>query len=226
MRVLAIDTTEAACSAALLCDGEVRERFEIAPRRHSELILPMMQALLQEAGLSLTQLHALAFARGPGSFTGVRIASSVVQACALGADLPVLPVSSLLALAQGAYRESAVPRVLAGLDARMQEVYWAACVCEQGVMTLQDGEQVCAPEQVPLPDGEAWLGVGGAFAAYEQVLKERLGNGLGDVLGQAQIHACDLLPLAERAYRQGAGVPAELALPVYLRDQVAQKPKA
>ena len=126
MRLLAIDTAEIACSAALLIDGEVVERFEIAPRRHSELILGMMQSLLDEAGLRLADMDALAFGRGPGSFTGLRIAAAVIQGSAWGADLPVVAVSNLRGVAQGVHREQGASKVLAGFDARMGEVYWGA----------------------------------------------------------------------------------------------------
>ena len=122
MKLLAIDTSEDACSAALCVGDEILERFEIAPRRHTELILPMMDGLLKEAGLSLRGLDALAFARGPGSFTGVRIATAIVQGVALGAGLAVVPVSSLQALAQGARRVHGAGQVLSALDARMREV--------------------------------------------------------------------------------------------------------
>jgi len=224
MKLLAIDTTEAACSAALLYDGHIVERFEIAPRRHSELILPMMEGLLHEAGIGLAQLDALAFARGPGSFTGVRIATAVIQGAATAADLPVLPVSSLLALAQGAAREHGASRVLAGFDARMHEVYWAQCVADaDGIMLLSASETVCAPQQVPLPAEGRWTGVGGAFAAYGEVLQQRLGERLADSYPDAMVQARDVVQLAARDFAAGLAVSAEQGLPVYLRDQVAQK---
>ena len=136
MKLLAIDTSEDACSAALCVGDEILERFEIAPRRHTELILPMMDGLLAEAGLSLRGLDALAFARGPGSFTGIRIATSIVQGAALGAGLAVVPVSSLQALAQGARRLHGAGQVLSALDARMREVYWGAYRADDaGIMT-------------------------------------------------------------------------------------------
>jgi tRNA threonylcarbamoyladenosine biosynthesis protein TsaB len=224
MKLLAIDTTEAACSAALLVDNEVIERFEIAPRRHSELILPMMDALLQEAGFSLAQLDALAFARGPGSFTGVRIATAVVQGAATAAGLPVVPVSSLLALAQGAMRSAGADKVLAGFDARMHEVYWAACTRgEDGLATLRSPEQVCAPDAVPLPGDAGWVGVGSAWESYAEPLQRRLGDRVIAPEATAMVHAQDVARLARAAFACSGGVPAEQALPVYLRDQVARK---
>jgi tRNA threonylcarbamoyladenosine biosynthesis protein TsaB len=225
MKLLAIDTTEAACSAALLYDRQIIDRFTIAPRRHSELVLPMMDELLHEAGLRLSQLDALAFARGPGSFTGVRIACAVVQGAATAADLPVVPVSSLLALAQSAAGVNDAQRVLAGFDARMQEVYWAQCVSDaDGLMRLDGEEQVCAPQSVPVPADGAWIGVGGAFSAYGEILQRRLGDRLVDVRAEATVQARDLVRLAARDFDAGFAVPAEQALPVYLRDQVAKKP--
>ena len=124
-RILAIETSSAACSAALSVDGEVVERDALAPRQHAALILPMIESLLAESGCAVGELDAIAFGRGPGSFTGVRIAASIVQGIAFAADLPVIPVSTLAALAFGAMRESSVPRVIAALDARREEVYWA-----------------------------------------------------------------------------------------------------
>jgi len=119
VRLLALDTTEAGCSAALWLEGQLTERFEVVPRRHSERLLPMMDGLLRDAGIALRGLDAIAFARGPGSFTGLRIAASVAQGAAFGADLPVVPVSSLQALAQGVFRGAGVSRVMVALDARM-----------------------------------------------------------------------------------------------------------
>lgn len=224
MKLLAIDTTEAACSAALMVDNEINERFEIAPRRHSELILPMMEHLLADSGLQLSALDGLAFARGPGSFTGVRIATAVIQGVATASDLPVVPVSSLLALAQGAMREHGVDRVLAGFDARMNEVYWAACVADaEGLAELLGDESVCAPQSVPLPGDGGWFATGSAWASYAEALAARLPGVKGHVDATAMVHAGDVARLGLRALQQGGGVAAERALPVYLRDRVAQK---
>lgn len=224
MKLLAIDTTEAACSAALWLDGDVVERFEVAPRQHSALILPMMTGLLEQAGLRLDDLDGLAFARGPGSFTGVRIATAVIQGVALGADLPVAPVSSLLALAQGAMDRHGKDRILAGFDARMNEVYWSVCrLGEDGLATLSGEEQVCSPQQVPVPVEGDWCAVGSAWQSYSGALSERLGSSLGRIDADAMVHAADVARLGAGLLEQGHGVDATHALPVYLRDQVARK---
>lgn len=226
MKLLAIDTTEAACSAALYLDGTVSARYEIAPRRHSALILPMLQQLLADAGLALAQLDGLAFARGPGSFTGVRIAAGVIQGVALGADLPVVPVSSLQALAQRALREHDARHVLAAFDARMNEVYWLAGVAgAQGLVSPLTDEQVLAPDQVILPAGDNWLGVGSGWGAYHDILAGLAGAALAGTLPELTVHAHDVALLGAAGLAAGQGVAAELALPVYLRDQVAVKAK-
>jgi len=226
MKLLAIDTTEAACSAALYLDGTVSARYEIAPRRHSALILPMLQQLLADAGLALAQLDGLAFARGPGSFTGVRIAAGVIQGVALGADLPVVPVSSLQALAQRALREHDARHVLAAFDARMNEVYWLAGVAgAQGLVSSLTDEQVLAPDQVILPAGDNWLGVGSGWGAYHDILAGLAGAALAGTLPELTVHAHDVALLGAAGLAVGQGVAAELALPVYLRDQVAVKAK-
>ena len=143
MKILALDTATEACSAALLIDGEIRERFEIAPRAHARLLLPMLEDLLAEAGLKPAQLDAIAFGRGPGSFTGLRIAASVAQGIAFAADLPVLPVSTLAALAWPALRAARADQVFAAIDARMGEIYCAGFgLAAQGELLMLSEEQV------------------------------------------------------------------------------------
>ena len=224
MKVLAIDTCEDACSAALYLDGAVTERFEIAPRRHSVLILPMMDGLLAEAGMGLTALDGLAFGRGPGSFTGVRIAAGVIQGAAFGADLPVAPVSTLLALAQRAHREVGATRVLAAFDARMGEVYWGPCVLgEAGVMQSAARECVAPPDAVAVPPGPGWTGAGSGWDAYGEILSTRVAGRVQRILPGVQVQARDVALLGAAILTAGAGVAAEHAVPVYLRDEVAWK---
>ncbi|MFP5344745.1 MAG: tRNA (adenosine(37)-N6)-threonylcarbamoyltransferase complex dimerization subunit type 1 TsaB [Gammaproteobacteria bacterium] len=224
MKILAVETSGAACSAALLIDDIIEERFEIAPQQHTALILPMVDSLLQQAGLKLVELDALAFGCGPGSFTGVRIAASVVQGLAFGASLPVIPVSSLAALAQGAHRAYGAASVLTAADARMNEVYWAAYQINQaGFMSLQGDEQVCTPATVPVPEQGVWLGAGSGWQSYGALLEARMDGRLSGVNANCYPQARDVARLAQGAYAQGAAVSAEHALPVYLRNEVTWK---
>ena len=220
MKLLAIETATDACSAALSIDGEILERFEIAPRAHTELILPMIDELMAEAGLAVSQLDAMAFGRGPGAFTGVRIAVGVTQGIAFGADLPVVPVSTLAALAQGADNNN----VLAALDARMDEVYWGAYQRNAaGLVELVGEECVSAPGDVPLPEGEGWQGAGAGWSAYEDTLPARCARQVALWDGSGFPHARDVVLLGIAGYEAGQGVVAEQALPVYLRDKVTWK---
>ena len=220
LRLLGVETGSDACSAALHVDGDVLEKYQVAPRRHAAIVLPMMESLLAEGGLTVAELDALVLGRGPGSFTGVRIAAAVVQGIASAADKPVVCISSLAALAQGALRKTSATKVLAGFDARMGEVYWGAFAQIRGRMQALQDEVVIVPEQAPRPDANAdWTGVGSAFQTYGEVL----GVACSKLLPQALPHAQDLMPLAVHAWKRGECVSAHQALPVYLRDQVAWK---
>lgn len=220
MIILALETATEACSAALNIDGEIIERFEIAPRGHSELILPMLDSLLAEADISLKQVDALAFGRGPGAFTGVRIGVGVAQGVAFGANLPVVPISTLAALAQG----TDVAQVLVAIDARMDEVYWGRYQRNpHGLMALQGEECVIVPEQTPLAEGSGWLGAGSGWGAYGVSLGKRHAGQLLDVAADALPRAAAVSQLAIADFTAGKAVSAEQALPVYLRDKVTWK---
>lgn len=222
MKLLAIETATESCSAALFVDGDIRLRYQVQPRRHAELILPMMDGLLSEAGLLLRQLDALAFGRGPGSFTGVRIATGVVQGAAFAADLPVVPVSTLAALAQRCFRERGVRQLLAAYDARMNELYWGGFqVAADGLSQPLLAEQVASPETVALPAGRGWFGVGSGWGSYREVLFERLGPALQGADPDLLCSAEDVALLGVAGLQAGQAVAAEQALPVYLRDRVA-----
>ena len=221
MKLLAIDTSTDACSAALLDDTIVMSRFQIAPRQHADLILGMVQDLFDESGLGLQQLDALSFCRGPGSFTGLRIAAGVAQGLAFAMDLPVIPVSSLATMAQQCWQEEKQTRVLAGLDARLGEVYWGRYALKDGIMCLHGEEQVCPPDVVPVPDGKNWYGIGSAWSVYSQVLAVRLGDQCREYHGGLLPNAAYMLELASQDWQSGKIYPAEQALPVYLRDKVA-----
>ncbi|AIN59930.1 tRNA (adenosine(37)-N6)-threonylcarbamoyltransferase complex dimerization subunit type 1 TsaB [Pseudomonas soli] len=220
--LLALDTATEACSVALLHDGKVTSHYEVIPRMHAQKLLPMIKQLLAESGVALRALDAIAFGRGPGAFTGVRIAIGVVQGLAFALERPVLPTSNLAALAQGALRERGVQQVAAAIDARMDEVYWGCYRAEQGEMRLVGHEAVLPPEGVALPQGagEAWFGAGTGWG-----YAERLAVQVSAIDAGALPSALDILSLAGFAWARGEAVVAEQAQPVYLRDNVAT-PKA
>lgn len=219
MKLLAFETATEACSVALYVDGQVLERFEIAPRRHAELSLPWAEALLAEAGVARSQLDAIALGRGPGAFTGVRLAIAIAQGIALALDRPLVPVSTLQVLALRA--PAGADQVLSSIDARMGEVYVARQVRVDGQWQLQGEEIVCAPEAVGLPEGTRWFGVGTGFGAADGLLATRLADQLDGVDAQALPRASDLLTLAVPAFARGEGMAPERVEPAYLRNNVA-----
>ncbi len=219
MKLLAFETATEACSVALYVDGQVLERFEIAPRRHAELSLPWAEALLAEAGVARSQLDAIALGRGPGAFTGVRLAIAIAQGIALALDRPLVPVSTLQVLALRA--PAGADQVLSSIDARMGEVYVARQVRVDGQWQLRGEELVCAPEAVVLPEGTRWFGVGTGFGAADGLLATRLADQLDGVDAQALPRASDLLTLAVPAFARGEGMAPERVEPAYLRNNVA-----
>ncbi|MFO6300171.1 tRNA (adenosine(37)-N6)-threonylcarbamoyltransferase complex dimerization subunit type 1 TsaB [Rahnella selenatireducens] len=225
-RILAIDTATEACSVALYNEGETLAHFELCAREHTQRILPMVQQILAEAGLTLTQLDALAFGRGPGSFTGVRIGIGMAQGLSLGAELPLLPVSTLQTMAQGGYRQTGAENVLAAIDARMGEVYWGEFSRNaQGVWSGENTEKVIKPEQL-IGQAASLTGrfatVGTGWEAYPHLLGESPVAELFD--GKMLLpHAEDMLPLALQLWENGVRVNPEDAEPTYLRNEVTWK---
>lgn len=220
MNLLAIETATEACSVAVRVGDAVIERFELAPRRHAELVLPWAEELLARAGIGKRQLDAVAVSRGPGAFTGVRLGLSLAQGIALALDLPLLPVSTLAVLAERAPADA--PAVLAAIDARMDEVYVGRFRRRDGILQAEGAEQVLAPEAVVLPaDGSRWHGVGTGFAALGGRLASTLGLRLSAIEDTALPHAADLLALAARAFARGEAVAPEQVEPAYLRNDVA-----
>jgi tRNA threonylcarbamoyladenosine biosynthesis protein TsaB len=202
-----------------MLDAEWRVR-DVQGVRHAESILPTVEALLVEAGIGLRDLDVIAFGRGPGSFTSLRIGASVVQGLAFGAELPVVAVSSLAALAQS----TDAPRVLAALDARMGQVYAAAFVRDaDGLVAAAAAEQVCAPADVPLPEGVDWTGAGSGWDQYGELLAARLGARLKEWQPGVFPRARAVAVLAAPSFRAGEVLIPEQALPVYVRDDVARK---
>lgn len=231
MKILAIDTASARCSAALWLDGPSLHRSVATAREHAQLLLPFVDELLREAHFRLADLDVIAFGRGPGSFTGLRVACSVAQGLALGAGLPVLPVSDLRALAAQACRILApreVPnRVVACMDARMGEVYWAEFQMRDGRPDdNQVIERVGPPDSVASAGGEGvTAGIGAGFSAWP-AMAGRLGIRPVDLLAGREPDALDVAWLAagDLAAGREAGA-AESAQPVYLRDNVAFVPE-
>lgn len=221
LKILALDTTTEACSAALLANGIAQSRYQYAPRQHTHLILSMLQSLLDEAQITLKQIDVFAFCNGPGSFTGSRIAASIVQSMAFAVEKPVIGVSTLHCLAQGAYRQLHATSILAALDARMNQVYWGTYVLtEQGILTLGDADQLTCPQSVRPLFLEQGVGVGSAWPVYGHILIESLTQQLQACALQRYPNAYDILVLAEQAYERGEVVSAEKALPIYLREKV------
>lgn len=222
-KILALDTATEACSAALLYNNSVIYRYQLAPRQHTQLILPMLQSLLDEAGLSLTQLDAIAFGRGPGSFTGIRIAASVIHGMAFATDLPVIPVSTLQALAQSAWREQQLKSVITAIDARMDEIYWCAYQLEQdNRMSPIIPEMLGTPASIELSNPNSFIGIGSGWDSYHTIMQPKLTSQLTDWLPNRYPHAQDIAILAATDFQNGQTVSAEYALPVYLRDQVTK----
>ena len=216
MKLLALETATEACSVALWLDGEVRERFEVAPRRHAELALPWAQALLADAGIARSQLDAIAVGRGPGAFTGVRLAIAIAQGIALALDRPIVGVSTLAALAMQGQGE----RVLAAIDARMGEVYLGAFEHRADGMHLLGNEVVAKPGSAAIPEG-SWVAVGTGFSAADGTLQQRLQGRLISADAKALPHAADVARLGAAAFMRGESVAAERMEPAYLRDNVA-----
>lgn len=219
LNLLAIETSTEACSVAVWRDGEVFERFGIAPRRHAELTLPWVDAVLAEAGIAKTALDAIAVGVGPGAFTGVRLGVSLAQGMALALGLPAIGISTLAALAMRAAAGDG-SRVVAAIDARMGEVYWAPFELRDGEAVALAGEKVSKPEAVSI-DGEDWHGAGTGFAAQDGQLATRLAAQLATVDAAALPHAADIARLAVFACQRGQAVPPERLEPAYLRNNVA-----
>ena len=226
MRLLALDTATECCSAALLVEERLLTREGELARGHAERILPMIDELLGEAGTTLRELDAIAFGRGPGSFTGVRLAASVVQGLAFGAGLGVVPISDLRALAQRVLdQDGRVTRVMVCNDARMQEVYWGCFERGSDGLALEIGpERVGAPASVHLPPG--WpdaAGAGRGFAVHA-ALRALPGVAVAEGRDRLLPRAAEIARLAIPEVAAGRLLSADAAVPVYLRDDVARPP--
>ncbi len=226
MKLLALDAATDCCSVALWNQGVLLEQEARSERGHGDQLLSMVEALLAQSGLALGGLDAIAFGRGPGAFTGLRLAASVTQGLAYSASLPVIPVSDLRALAERALSGAvAGTRALVCHDARMGEVYWAGFTCVDGHAAADTVEAVACPE-VMLANAQAWIdaragavaGVGTGFAVFPALAP--LAARLAPLLPEARPRAAEIAALAARD-GLGAALPSELAWPVYVRNEVA-----
>ncbi|MDF1644746.1 MAG: tRNA (adenosine(37)-N6)-threonylcarbamoyltransferase complex dimerization subunit type 1 TsaB [Pseudomonadales bacterium] len=234
--ILALDSSTEACSVALLRgSGEQTDivgQTQLAIRQHNQVLLPMVQEVLAEAGCSLSQVDLIAFGRGPGSFVGLRVGCGVAQGLAFGIDCPVVAISTLRAMAQGAYRTFGAQAVMAAIDARMKEIYWGAyALDEQNYMQPLVDEIVCPPERALFSEAcEAirsdWSAVGTGWCYRERILAEISVSPSNIVRVEEQWFpdSRDIAVLAAREFEAGNAVNSEQAQPIYLRDQVVQSP--
>jgi tRNA threonylcarbamoyladenosine biosynthesis protein TsaB len=224
VKILALDTAAEACSVALGMGDRSIERYVELERGHSEQILPMIDAVLAEGGIALAHLDAIAFGRGPGGFTGVRLAASVAQGLAFGAQLKVVPISNLAAVAERARQLAPdARRILVVNDARMREVYWAEYAVADELQPLGE-ERVDAPAAVviaPAVAGDIWAAAGRGLAAWPELADRARAGGASlhpDLLPRAR----EILALARPRVATGQMLEPDAALPVYVRDRVAE----
>jgi tRNA threonylcarbamoyladenosine biosynthesis protein TsaB len=218
MRILALETSTQWCSVAVGDGARWAVRDEPAGQAHAERALALVEAVLAEAGWPLAALDGIAFGAGPGSFTGIRIACGLAQGLALGADLPVVPVPTLAALAHAAWGTHGAARIVACLDARMREVYVATYARDGSAWREIEAARVLAPVEIVAPEGGGWLGAGDGFAAYP-ALAGRLALARVDAAARPTAQAVGELALPRLA--AGEGVAAADALPLYVRHRVA-----
>ena len=217
MKILALETSTELCSAALWLDGGIDMREAAAGQRNSEVLLPMVDALLAARGLKAADLDGVAFGAGPGSFTGVRIACGVAQGIAFGAGVPVVGIVTLLALAEASQSQRAV----CCLDARLGEIYHAAYERRAGRWHAVHEPSLCKPDAAPeLPAGE-WTGCGSGFGVFRQTLEKRYAGRLVRIVDGLAPHAREVASLAAAEFKLGNAVAAEHAAPLYVRDKVA-----
>ncbi|MFC3116714.1 tRNA (adenosine(37)-N6)-threonylcarbamoyltransferase complex dimerization subunit type 1 TsaB [Cellvibrio fontiphilus] len=223
--ILALDSSTDACSVALYANGELSSSFELAAKSHTQRLLPMVDELLAGHGIGLTDLDAIAFGRGPGSFTGLRICIGIVQGLAFGANLPVIPVSTLEAMALGFYRNNPTSKqpVMVALDARMNEIYWcayqptgqAAGLLEPMVDEVVINPELLVEQVLPvIPGGFAAVGPGWHYPSLQKLAPQSL---ILDVHPSAE----DMALIAARLWQEGAAINVLEAEPVYLRDTVS-----
>ncbi len=214
--LLAIDTSAQICSIALAYEGQITCSHHVVERQQASLILPLITQLLAQAGAELKQLQAIAFSAGPGSFTGIRLAASVVQGLAFGLNIPVLPISSLQVLAQGAYLDLQAKNVLVAVNAYGEEIYWGVYQLGQSdLMRAVMDDQRCRPQDIKISMAGPWIGVGDGWALYSNPLHQQVID-IQEVFPSRLPRALEVLSLAQWQFLQGNLLTANQALPIYL----------
>ena len=220
MKLLALETSSSVGSVAIDTPAGVLVRELKTPREQTEQIIALTDELLRAAGIGLHDLDGIAFGRGPGSFTGLRVSVAVAQGLAAVDGLPLLPVSSLLCLAERAWREHSCERALVCVDAHMGEVYWARAAVRDGVVGIVGDERLAAPTDVAPPSEAPYCAIGSGFTAHADALAQ-VARGAASVFATLTPSAVDLLPQAKRDLEAGHTLAAAAALPVYLREHTA-----
>lgn len=223
MNILALDTCTEMCSVAILKNGELFEQSLLTQRGHSEKILGMLDEILAQANCRLSDMDCIAFGRGPGSFTGVRVGVSVAQGIAFAANLPVVPVSTLAAVAQRAIDEHGAENIAVAMDARMQEVYSALYQSVDGLAELSGEERVCLPEHIQLNTEQPFFAAGTGWKEYETSMTTMFSRQVNAMDNELLPTAAAIAKLALKQAEKGNSLSAEQAVPVYLRDNVAKK---
>lgn len=224
MKLLAIDTSTDACSVAISVNGEIRADHRVVPQQHGAMVLPMVDALMSEAGLKATQLDALIYGCGPGSFTGVRIGVATAQGIALGAGIGVAGISTLQSIAQGCYREHGDTSVAVSIDARMEEVYFCEYqLGDHALMQPVSSEIISSPVDVKpcLANVSTTVWAGSGAERYQDALKQYFSVETTHIRNGCLPQSIDLLSLGVIVAERGKLEPAEFASPVYLRNKVA-----
>ncbi len=223
--ILALDTSTEACSCAVSINGVIDEDFAICPRQHAQKILPMIHSLLAKHSVSFSQIDAISFGRGPGSFTGLRIAAGVTQGIAFAAELPVIPVSTLAAIALDVQKLMPAPYVLSCLDARIDEIYWALFSFEENLPVLLDQEFLCKPERIKTEFIEklATMSAGGNGLQFNMRFPASVQNRIAVSLPELLPRAGQIAKIAAALWDKKVFITADEISPVYLREQVTRQ---
>ncbi|AJC50522.1 tRNA (adenosine(37)-N6)-threonylcarbamoyltransferase complex dimerization subunit type 1 TsaB [Coxiella endosymbiont of Amblyomma americanum] len=216
-KLLALETATVACSVALWIDGDITQRFEIAPQRHSDILLNLVDTLLNNVQITLQDLDAIAFGSGPGSFIGVRIATGIAQGIAYAMDLPIIPVSTLQALAQAAYQQINNESIVSGWDARMNSIYWGVYkVDSEKIMQTIISDHVDYPIDIRFPKGK-WAYVGNAWSIYQSILPMHCQPIKKDIYP----NAASVAIIAHQKFNKGDILsPEEVVEPTYIRERI------